>query len=162
MMQSYKNSDWAKALPLRAIALAAMLSLAFPASARNADPVEQAVVYAQCMRQNGFADFPDPDSEGRILLRSRLESRSAPAFRAAHRACNDVAPPGWRSERPDPDRKAKLLGFAQCMRAKGVADFPDPSAQGEFDFGRIADSPTLRTAMENCRRARGIMVGFGG
>ena len=161
-MQSLMNSNWAKALPLSALALAATFSLAFPASAQNADPAEQAAAYARCMRQNGFTDFPDPDSEGRILLRSRLDSRSAPAFRAAHQACNEVAPPGWRSERPDPNRRTKLLGFAQCVRAKGVADFPDPSARGEFDFSRIADSPTLRTAMENCRRAKGIVVGFGG
>lgn len=162
MMQGHRHFNSAKVLPLGVIALATTLAWSFPANAGNAGPVEQAVVYAQCMRQNGFADFPDPDSEGRILLRPRLDSRSAPAFRAAHLACNDVAPPGWRSERPDPNRRAKLLGFTKCVRAKGVADFPDPAARGEFDFGRIADSPTLRTAMENCRRATGVMVGFGG
>jgi len=172
MMQSPMSSAWTKALPLSAVALAAAVALAGAAGAHNAapqsadpqsaDPMKQAAVYAKCMRQNGFADFPDPDAQGRILLHSRLDSRSMKAFQAAHKGCNDVAPPGWRSERPDPDRQAKLLGFAQCVRAKGVLDFPNPSAKGAFDFGRIADSPMLRTAMETCRQSTGIMVGFGG
>jgi hypothetical protein len=162
MMQSHISPAWTKALPLGAIALAAAVAPACPANAQTAAPAKQAVVYAKCMRQHGFADFPDPDSEGRILFRARLDARSMKAVRAAHKSCNDVAPPGWRSERPDPDRRAKLLGFAQCVRAKGVADFPDPGARGAFDFDRIADSPTLRIAMADCRRITGLMVGFGG
>lgn len=146
-------------LLLNAAVIAALSILGFPADSKD---VDKAVAYSQCIRKNGFPDFPDPDAEGRILLRQRLDNRSAPAFRTAHEACNDVAPEGWASERPEPERKAKLLGFAQCVRDKGIADFPYPSSEGQFDFANITDSPKLKFAMETCRQANGVIVGFGG
>ena len=79
-------------LLLNAAMIAALSIWGSPAVAGDA---EKAVAYAQCMRKSGFPDFPDPDAEGRILLRQRLDDRSAPAFRAAHAACNDLAPEGW-------------------------------------------------------------------
>ena len=155
-----------KAPPLTVAALAMALSLGSQARAQDAEPADQGLAYSQCMRKNGFPDFPDPDSEGRILLQQRLDSRSAPAFQAAGEACRDLAPPGWAAERPDSERMEQLLGFAQCVRDEGVPDFPDPNAEGGFDFAGmdidIADSPTMRAAMETCRQAEGVTVGFGG
>ncbi|MCR4268557.1 hypothetical protein [Nitratireductor sp. ZSWI3] len=159
MLRTYTNRHKTKLLLLNAAVIAALSVWGSPADARD---VEKAVVYAQCMRANGFPDFPDPDAGGRILLRQRLDDRSAPALRTAHKACNDLAPEGWASERPDPERKAKLLGFAQCVRDEGIADFPDPSSEGQFDFATITDSPELKSAMETCRQAKGVIVGFGG
>lgn len=159
MPRTYTNRRGTKVLLLNAAVIAALSILGFPADAKD---VGKAVAYSQCMRKNGFPDFPDPDAEGRILLRQRLDDRSAPAFRTAHTACNDLAPEGWASERPDPARKAKLLGFAQCVRDEGIADFPDPSGEGRFDFTNVADSPKLKSAMETCRQAKGVIVGFGG
>ncbi len=159
MPSTCTNRGGKKMLLLNAAVVAALSILASPADAGNA---EKAVAYAQCMRKNGFPDFPDPDAEGRILLRPRLDDRSAPAFRAAHAACNDVAPEGWASERPDPERRAKLLGFAQCVRDEGIAGFPDPGSEGQFDFSTVADSPKLKSAMATCRQAKGVTVGFGG
>lgn len=158
MLSTYTNHSKAKLL-LSAAMIAALSIWGNPADAKDG---EKAAAYAQCMRKNGFPDFPDPDAEGRILLRPRLDDRSAPAFRQAHAACNDVAPEGWASERPDPQRRAKLLGFAQCVRDEGVANFPDPGSEGQFDFATVTDSPKLKSAMENCRKAKGVTVGFGG
>ncbi|MEC9246450.1 MAG: hypothetical protein VYB05_16940 [Pseudomonadota bacterium] len=159
MLRTYTNRHETKLLLLNAAVIAALSIWESPADARD---VEKAVVYAQCMRANGFPDFPDPDAGGRILLRQRLDDRSAPALRTAHKACNDLAPEGWASERPDPERKGKLLGFAQCVRDEGIADFPDPSSEGQFDFATITDSPELKSAMETCRQAKGVIAGFGG
>ncbi|PLP56621.1 hypothetical protein CYK37_24610 [Mesorhizobium loti] len=153
------NRSGTKVLLLNAAVIAALSIWESPADAKD---VGKAVAYSQCMRKNGFPDFPDPDAEGRILLRQRLDDRSAPAFRTAHAACNDLAPEGWASERPDPERRTKLLGFAQCVRDEGIADFPDPSREGQFDFATITDSPKLKSAMETCRQAKGVTVGFGG
>lgn len=159
MSRTYTNRSGTRGLLLNAAMIAALSVAGFPANAKDAD---KAVAYAQCMRQSGFPDFPDPDAEGRILLRKRLDDRSAPAFRTAHKACNDLAPEGWASQRPDPERKAKLLGFAQCVREAGITDFPDPSSEGQFDFATVTDSPKLKSAMEACRQAKGVIVGFGG
>lgn len=159
MLNTCTNRSGTKMLLLNAAVIAALSIWGSPADAKDA---EKAVAYAQCMRKNGFPDFPDPDAEGRILLRPRLDDRSAPAFRAAHAACNNLAPEGWASERPDPERRAKLLGFARCVRDEGIADFPDPGSAGQFDFATITDSPKLKSAMETCRQAKGVTVGFGG
>lgn len=159
MLNTCTNRSGTKMLLLNAAVIAALSIWGSPADAKDE---EKAVAYAQCMRKNGFPDFPDPDAEGRILLRPRLDDRSAPAFRAAHAACNNLAPEGWASERPDPERRAKLLGFARCVRDEGIADFPDPGSAGQFDFATITDSPKLKSAMETCRQAKGVTVGFGG
>lgn len=159
MPNTCTNRGGTKILLLNAAMIAALSIWGSPADAGD---TEKAVAYAQCMRKNGFPDFPDPDAEGRILLRPRLDDRSAPAFRKAHAACNDLAPEGWASERPDPARRAKLLGFAQCVRDEGVAEFPDPGSAGQFDFATVTDSPKLKSAMEACRRAKGVTVGYGG
>jgi hypothetical protein len=46
--------------------------------------------------------------------------------------------------------------YAQCMRANGVPDFPDPGPDGRFPLshgqsGIDQDSPTFRAAMGKCR-----------
>ena len=33
----------------------------------------------------------------------------------------------------------KAVKFAECIRAHGVSDFPDPNAKGEFDYGVSRD-----------------------
>lgn len=159
MPNTRTNRTGMKVLFLNAAMITALSIWGSPADAKD---TEKAAAYAQCMRKNGFPDFPDPDAEGRILLRQRLDDQSAPAFRKAHAACNDLAPEGWASERSDPERRAKLLGFAQCVRDEGVSDFPDPSEEGRFDFATVTDSPKLKSAMEACRRSKGVSVGFGG
>jgi hypothetical protein len=50
------------------------------------------------------------------------------------------------------------LAYAQCMRAHGVPDFPDPNAQGGFSFqggqeGDLGpDSPAFQQANEDCQQ----------
>jgi hypothetical protein len=44
-----------------------------------------------------------------------------------------------------------MLAFSRCMRAHGVADFPDPSPQGWVKVTQaIADSPRFRPAQKAC------------
>jgi hypothetical protein len=41
--------------------------------------------------------------------------------------------------------------FAECMRANGVPDFPDPNAKGEFVYG-VSVSPAVWTrAVDSCK-----------
>jgi len=39
--------------------------------------------------------------------------------------------------------RAKAVKFAECMRANGVSDFPDPNASGEFPSYGVSVSPAV-------------------
>src|SRR5688572_761992 len=58
---------------------------------------EQAVKFAECMRDNGVSEFPDPDASGGltidgVLNGSSLDPSSA-AWQNAIAACEDLQPP---------------------------------------------------------------------
>ena len=65
---------------------------------QKADPkvVEGLRKYAQCMRDNGIEDFPDPTPDGPLIDTSRMPgspgARSIPGFAAAMEACRDIPP----------------------------------------------------------------------
>ena len=58
------------------------------------DPAEldQFQAFAQCMRDNGLPEFPDPQPGGQGLFEGI--DRTAPGFQAALEACQDVLPAG--------------------------------------------------------------------
>lgn len=57
------------------------------------EELEQARRFAQCMRDNGISDFPDPDAEGGRFIRGQggIDKNDA-AFRAAMEKCNQNLP----------------------------------------------------------------------
>jgi hypothetical protein len=123
----------------------------------------QAVKFAECMRDNGVSEFPDPDaSEGLtidgVLNGSSLDPSSA-AWKEAIGACRDLQPPGFTGdEEVTAAEQETRLAFAQCIRDNGVEDFPDP-AEGEplVNTNRIPSAATergmsiLNAAMQTCR-----------
>ncbi len=113
---------------------------------------DQALAYAQCMRENGAPDFPDPDAQGR-LRGAGHEQQDDPRFRAAMEACRDLAPGGEHEKLGDPAFVEQMREFSQCMRENGLPDFPDPDAQGRLrgPGHEQQDSPEFRAAMEACR-----------
>jgi hypothetical protein len=54
---------------------------------------------------------------------------------------------------------AKALAYSQCMRSNGVANYPDPNAQGQFlmepNNGLDYGSPQFAHAIKTCGRWRG-------
>jgi hypothetical protein len=112
------------------------------------------VKFAECVRENGVSDFPDPNAKGEFVY--GVSVRPA-VFTAAVRACKDLQPPGTLSAERTPEQQSASLEFAQCVRVNGVRDFPDP-ANGEplVDTTRIPSSDTpegmtiLNAAMEKC------------
>jgi hypothetical protein len=100
--------------------------------AQDVDAAVRAVV--QCMRSNGMPNLPDPqiDANGQIKF---PEGTPEPSERVL-RACQSVIdrlPPSARGEREqNPADMPALLRFGRCMRAHGLADFPDPRADGVF------------------------------
>jgi hypothetical protein len=85
--------------------------------------------YSECMRSHGVSDFPDPDSQGRIQITSGPGSDlnpDNPVYQNAQKACQSKQP------KPTPAQQAQAQAYAlrvaQCMRAHGIKDYPDPSA----------------------------------
>jgi len=66
----------------------------FTGHKRSAQQQEYALEFAQCMRDNGIKDFPDPTSDSPLIDTSRMPgspgARSIPGFQAALDACRDL------------------------------------------------------------------------
>jgi hypothetical protein len=155
-----------KLLPvLRAGLMVAALATCSAATAQTpADREDAALAYSQCMRDNGYVEFPDPLPDGGI--RFLVEPGSAPRFQAAAAACRHLAPEGLRDEEIAPEDLEALLKLSQCVRANGVPEFPDPDAEGRFDLRGVSEGPgdpRLESAMDACGELRqGVPVMIGG
>jgi hypothetical protein len=124
----------------------------------------QAVKFSQCMRTNGVSQFPDPDASGALTIDgvvngSSLDPNSA-TFQQAISACKNLEPPGFMGQTRTAQQQKAALQFAQCMRDNGVADFPDPTADGPLiDTTRIPsmagkdprNDPGFTAATQKCR-----------
>jgi hypothetical protein len=121
----------------------------------------KAVKFAECMRQNGVSDFPDPDALGELTIDavangSSVDTSSA-VFGQALRACQDLEPAGFTGYERTAQQQEAALRFAQCIREHGVKDFPDPGPNDPLvDTRRIpsANRPggmtILNAAMQQC------------
>jgi hypothetical protein len=123
-----------------------------PSGVTPVDKAEAARAYAQCIRDNGVPDFPDPDANGELRGPAH-EKQSDPKFQAAQEKCRNLAP-GGEHQRSDPAAVEQLRKFSQCMRDNGLPDFPDPDANGQLRGAghEQQDTPTYRAAMEACRQ----------
>ena len=93
-------------------------------AARTLTPRQKAVKFTECMRTNGVGDFPDPDASGQFP--SYGVSVTPAVWTKAVAACKSLQPPGTLSAKLTPAQESAALKFAQCVRANGVPDFPDP------------------------------------
>jgi hypothetical protein len=133
-------------------------------SNKNATNGGKTVQFADCMRENGIADFPDSnagnDQEFVDALKA-LDTSSA-AWKKAFGACKHLRPPGLLGGKASPQQMKSRLKFAQCMRDNGVKDFPDPLQGGPLiDTTRIPSAagrgarsiPGFQAAVQTCRVA---------
>jgi hypothetical protein len=116
------------------------------------------------MRNNGVSQFPDPGASGKLTIDavangSSLDS-TTPAFKQAISACKDLEPAGFMGSKRSSQQQQAGLRFAQCIRANGVPDFPDPIPNGPLvDTNRIPSSNSpggmsiLNAAMYKCHDA---------
>ncbi len=163
--------------PLAALALIAIVALisacgstatAGTGSSSSGDntaaSAEKAVNFAKCMRSNGVSEFPDPGASGKLTIDAIANGSSldpsTPVFKQAISACKNLEPAGFMGSRRTSQQQQAGLKFAQCIRANGVKDFPDPLPNGPLvDTNRIpsANQPggmsILNAAMQNCRDA---------
>jgi hypothetical protein len=137
------------------------------------DEMDAALVYAQCIRANGYPQWPDPNDQGQFVMRrDQGMSFNDPQRQAAMEACQDLRPPGMGGggfAGDAEERMEMLLEIAQCMRDNGVPGFPDPSpGGGTMLIGPETDinpsSPTFQAAAQIClaNLQGGAMFGGGG
>jgi hypothetical protein len=154
--------------PLAALAMAALIGAGCSnedgnAGNTNAANSEKAVKFAECMRDNGVSEFPDPDASGELTIDGVLNGSSldpdAPAWKQAIGACKDLQPPGFTGDEHVTDEKQDVrLEFAQCIRDNGVKDFPDPGKDDPLvntyripSANRPGGMAILNAAMQACR-----------
>lgn len=148
------------AATIAVLALAACGATGKPAGSAGSS---QALAWAGCLRSHGVPSFPDPipghkamfpDSAGALL-----QSHS-PAVLAAERACKQQNPAGAAAATgASTGQKRAMLGYARCMRAHGVPDYPDPTYGSNGrpivpDFssaGIDTQSPAFTTAAKQCQ-----------
>jgi len=165
---------------LAAIAMVALISAcgsnapaATSGGSNTAANVQQAVKFAQCMRDNGVSQFPDPDASGALTIENVVNGSSvdpnSATFQQALSACRDLEPAGFMGQKRNAQQQAAALKFAQCIRDNGVKDFPDPGPNDPLiDTNRIPSTATsdgmsiLHAAMQKCRglaAAAGVTAG---
>ncbi len=140
----------------------------------EADSEELLLEFAQCMRDNGVSDFPDPtlDADGNIRPFGNGGGQGdlgvdRDTIQAAQEECTpiveDLALNFFRANRGQIEDL--LYEFASCMRDKGI-DMPDPDFSegplaGGGPFGDIdREDPEFQEAAETCSQVFGA-GGFG-
>jgi predicted small lipoprotein YifL len=92
-------------------------------AAKKVSDQEKMVKLAECIRAHGVPHFPDPDPKGDYQFGIDV---SPAVWKKATEACKDLTPPGTFSGKRTPKQQSDALRFAECVRANGVKDFPDP------------------------------------
>jgi hypothetical protein len=117
------------------------------------------VAFASCMRSHGVPDYPDPQftGSGGVQISPGSANTNSPAFKSAQGDCRRLLPNGGQPGGvTGAHAKAQEVTFANCMRAHGVPNFPDPSHDGAFDLppGLNPQAPQFSQAMQACKRAQ--------
>ncbi len=163
---------WPLAAALALIAMAVMISACgssapagtstgSSAADNTAAATQKAVRFAECMRSNRVRDFPDPGASGEFTIdgiaNGSSVDTSTPAFTQAISACKALEPAGFMGSPRSPQQMQAAREFAQCIRANGVPDFPDPTnGQPLVDTNQIPSvaepggMSILKAAMQKC------------
>jgi hypothetical protein len=114
--------------------------------------------FAQCARDHGYPNFPDPEINGDRLeypatdpnLKDELDDiAKVPECKAL---ADQIRGRGGSPTPPSAADLAKLRELATCMRAHGIPEWPDPKADGTF--------PLTGTPLESEGRSERVMAGM--
>ena len=107
------------------------------------------VEWASCMRSHGDPNQPDPtiDSHGGINI--SIPSTTASLSNAVHNGtapCNEYLAEASAALRAGarnltPPNQTALVSYSQCMRANGVANYPDPGTGETMDLQSAGIDP---------------------
>jgi hypothetical protein len=122
---------------------------------------DKALAFVQCMQTHGMPTFPDPSSNGTIS--DSGANVSSPEVLSAANACKTLLPAGalQLTEAQKQELLDNALKKAVCMRAHGISNYPDPSAQGNGiprvslkGTGIDSNSPFFLSAAKACSLRR--------
>jgi hypothetical protein len=153
-----------------AVAVATVIAVAgsnaLSSASSGGDPgqakMQDAARFADCVRSHGVPDFPDPSSPREFKLSMSPDGGGkprSPAFQAAQTACEHVLPSGGPPKLSAAQRHTQLVAgqaLARCMRARGIANFPDPTSDGQLTHEMLAAAgvdprqPTVLRAADAC------------
>ncbi|MEV6493312.1 hypothetical protein AB0M20_32520, partial [Actinoplanes sp. NPDC051633] len=98
---------------------------------------------ADCIRQHGAPNYQDPllTADGYVYTDDvALRSLEGPQLDAIQTACHDLigaASFSMRDQGPPPPKLIQAgVRSAQCLRANGLPDFKDPTADSRFSPGK--------------------------
>ncbi len=123
---------------------------------------QQSLTYAECMHAHGAPEFPAPElGPGGSLIHPVAPPRgmlSSPGYDKAFRACEQLAPGSGRSAGRSQTLVDRALSVAECMRAHGIAGYPDPAlidggahVPDLWAIGVDTHTPQFQTAGRACR-----------
>ncbi len=139
------------------------------------DPAELLVEWASCMRSHGDPNQADPTVTANKLIaipwnpaipggyygtNKGGQGSSGPGqYCRTYLAGAQAALQGGQPEKtPDP---AALVKLSECMRANGVSDFPDPTANGGLVLAGgpgTLNNPAFQNASKVCARRTGVSL----
>lgn len=93
-----------------------------------------ALEFSNCMRAHGVPNFPDPSAGGGLELPAGINPQS-PSFQSAQKACSKFQPNGGAPPKMSASERRKAVKFAECMRAHGEPNFPDPTLAAPASLG---------------------------
>ncbi len=138
------------------------------------DPEQALLEFAQCMRDNGIPDFPDPvaNADGSFRIGQPPADADFQAWnRVAGGPCSERLADaglvlGGGQSQDDASQAERLdaeLAFAKCMRGEGV-NVPDPDPNSPLGGLHSLDqqSPTVQAAFSKCQPLLADAFGHGG
>ncbi len=130
-----------------------------PAASGSSDDVAaQYRQLAECIRKNGEPNFPDPVQDSNGQWRLAPGTTAPPA--AAQSACKSILDkiPAYQGPEGKPVTAADMTKWrvwAQCMRQKGISDWPDPNTDGSFTLPSRLGGPSgkdlYQTQFDACK-----------
>lgn len=159
----------AQATALAAVALlAAACGGGGSSSGAHSTAYQKELAYSECMRTHGVPNFPDPGSNGIIAIQGggaakakgtsgRNQSVGGAQMTRASNACRHLLPNGGVPTAAQRQQLANQgLKFAECMRAHGISNYPDPSTGGGpttiGGSGINIQSPQFQAANRACSK----------
>jgi hypothetical protein len=106
--------------------------------------------FAQCMRQNGVTNFPDPQN-GHFVMGGDIQSN--PHFQSAIQTCQHYLGASGIGSGSNSGTQSAQLAFAHCMQTHGVPSFPDPQSNGAIVAPpeSVRNSPAYPSAYNECK-----------
>jgi hypothetical protein len=118
----------------------------------------QLLAFARCVRSHGVANYPDPNSAGKLPTATPQQlGVSSSEYQAAESACQHALPngDGGPTQAQVQQYRNTMLLYARCMRSHGLSNFPEPDSRGHLDIGPGTDvpvnTPQFQRAFESCK-----------